>query len=89
MNEVKFIVRYKNKDYEFQYGSEVYIFHTLLYNDVKCINKILKMIGIIQAAYLKDDDRTPLGALADYVAVNWKKVKQLPPRAVLGEFYSE
>lgn len=85
----QFIVMYKGKDHYFNFGSEVYIFHSVIYSGVKCIKKILSMVDTIQAAYLKDDNRTPLGALADYVAENWNRMKKLSRNDILYNFYMD
>lgn len=89
MNDIQFTVRYNGKDYNFKYGSEVYIFHTAIYNDVKSINKILKIVDLVQACYLEDSDRTPLGALSDYVCENWVRVKDMSRNKLLDNFYND
>jgi len=87
MTDAKFIVEYKGKQHHFKYGSEVYIFDTLLYNDVTDEDQILSMVDACHAAYLKDDNRTPLGALADYVAENWDELKKMSASDIISEFY--
>ena len=39
--------------------------------------------------YIADDNHTPLGALADYIATNWQKLKKLGRTDVLKKFYSK
>lgn len=83
-------VTYNGKVYKFEFGSEAYIFHTALYNemDVKYGEDVLlKFVGVVQECYLADDNRTPLGSLADFVAENWEKVKGWSKRRILEEFY--
>ena len=88
-NDLQFTVVYKGKTYTFQYGSQAYIFHTAILNGVKSVKKLQDIVEAVQAAYLKDDNRTPLGALADYVAKNWYEVKDLSSSKVLEKFYEE
>ena len=85
----KFIVQYRNVEYVFDYGSEVYIFHTGIYNDVhkKGLGALLNYTHFVHNCYLKDSNRTPLGALADYIAQNWERVRQIDVYDVLDEFY--
>ncbi len=85
-------VMYKGKVYKFAFGSEAYIFHTALYNemDVKYGEDVLlKYVNLVQECYLEDDNRTPLGALADFIAEHWKKMHLLTRREILAWFYEE
>ncbi len=85
-------VTYKGKAYKFAFGSEAYIFHTALYNemDVKYGEDILlEFVNLVQECYLDDDNRTPLGSLADFIAENWEDVKDLSRRRILDMFYEE
>ena len=75
-NDVEFQVKYKQKTYAFSEGSEAYIFHTGIYNGIDekySLETLLEYVSLTQDCYLKDSNRTPLGALADYVAENWEK----------------
>ena len=38
--------------------------------------------------YISDSNRTPLGALADYVADHWRKIRKKGRHEILDEFYS-
>ena len=89
MNDITFKVTYKNKEYDFEYGSEVFIFHTGIYRDMQKygIKELLKYVSFVHACYLKDRNRTPLGDLADYIANNWKQVKKQDYYTVLDNFY--
>ncbi len=92
MDNIKITIEYKGKTYTFDFGSEVYIFHTGIYNDMdKKYSKktLLQYTALIQDCYLKDSNRTPLGAFADYVARNWKIVKNLDRTDILEKFYTE
>ena len=44
-------------------------------------------MAFVHRCYLRDDNRTPLGALADYIAENWESVRDKPAREVLEDFY--
>ena len=77
-NKIKFQVKYKKKTYTFSCGSEAYIFHTGICNDVDRkygLNALSRYVSLTQDSYMHDGNSTPLGALADFVAENWKKVK--------------
>ena len=90
--ELKFTVTYNNKTYTFQQGSKVYIFHIGIYNDMDkkySMRSLLKYVSFVQDCYLADDNHTPLGALADYIATNWKKLKNKGRYDVLEEFYTK
>ena len=91
MKDIKFQVIYNNKVYSFQFGSQVYIFHTGLYNNMQRCNEkqLLQYVDFVHECYLRDSNRTPLGALADYVAENWEQVKLQGYYDVLEEFYSQ
>lgn len=51
--------------------------------------ELLNFISLVSECYLKDDNATPLGALADYIADHWIEVKDLPRRKILELFYTE
>ena len=89
LRKVEYKVIYKNKTYTFQYGSEVYIFDTGLFNGIRSPKKLLEYVNLVESCYLKDSNRTPLGALADYIAQNWKLVKNLPLYDIWDMFYLE
>jgi len=88
--KIKFQVKYYDKEYTFDYGSEVFIFHTGIYNDIDKkygLEALLDYVALTHNSYLSDSNRTPLGAFADYVATNWKKVKHLGKYNLLDKFY--
>ncbi len=89
-NDFYVTVHYEGKEYRFQYGSEAYIFHTGLYNSIHKkhgMKGLLRYTEIVHECYLKDDNCTPLGALADYVAKHWKAAKKARTRDILCAFY--
>ena len=91
-NKIEFIVKYKNKEYAFSTGSEAYIFHTGIYNGMDekhGVKALLDYVALVQSCYLSDNNRTPLGALADYAAENWKRVKRMSDRDIIDRFYNE
>ena len=90
--QISFQVTYGKHTYNFNYGSEVYIFHTGIYNDMDkkySLKVLLEYVALTHECYLKDSNRTPLGELADYIATHWKKVKNLGRYEILDEFYSQ
>ncbi len=50
---------------------------------------LLQYVSLVQDCYLADSNRTPLGEFADYVARNWKYVKELGRYTILEKFYTE
>ena len=90
-NEFAVKVTHEGVEYQFHYGSEAYIFHTGIYNDIHeryGIKELLEYVSVVHDCYISDSNRTPLGALADYVAKHWRKVKKKDRHDVLDEFYS-
>ena len=90
--ELKFIVTYGKHTFEYQYGSQVYIFHTGIYNNIHKkygINGLQNYVAFVHECYLSDSNRTPLGALADYIAKHWKKIKNKERYDVLEKFYEQ
>jgi len=91
-NKIEIEVKYRNKTYKFKGGFQAYIFHTGVYNDIDTkfsVKALLKFVSLVEDCYLSDDNRTPLGDLADYVAQNWKKLKQLHPYKIMDKFYDQ
>lgn len=91
MENIEFIVKYNGKGYKFDYGVEAYIFHNGLFNDMHTkysMTTLLKYVSFVFECYMKDINQTPVGAFADYVAENWKRVKNKSRYDVLDEFYS-
>ena len=90
--ELKFIIAYGQHTFEYQYGSEVYIFHTGIYNNIHKkfgIKGLRNYVAFVHDCYLADSNRTPLGALADYIALHWKQLKNKGRYDVLEEFYTK
>jgi len=84
-------VTYNGVEYPFEFGSQAYIFQTGLYNDIQenyGIKGLLEYVSLVHDCYLSDSNRTPLGALADYVAEHWKKLRNKGRYDILNEFYS-
>ncbi len=92
MNNIQFTVKYNGNSYSFEYGSQVYIFHTGIYNEIDKkygTNGLLEYVAFVQECYLKDSNRTPLGALGDFIAKYWRTVQKLYVSDVLEKFYLE
>lgn len=90
--ELQFTVTYGKRTFTFAQGSKAYIFHTGIHNNVDKkygIKALLDYISFVHDCYLADDNHTPLGALADFIANNWKKLKNKGRCAVLEEFYTK
>ena len=83
-------VFFRGKQYPFAYGSQAYIFHTGILNgfyERYGMEALLQYVGFVHECYLRDDDRTPLGALADYIAEHWPRLKHKSKGESLKEFY--
>ena len=90
--ELQFTVTYGKQIFTFAQGSKAYIFHTGIYNDIDKkygIKGLLEYVAFVHECYISDSNRTPLGALADYIATHWKKLKNKGRYDVLEEFYSK
>ncbi len=90
-NEFAVKVTHEGVEYQFHYGSEAYIFHTGLYNDIHKrygMKGLLEYVSVVHDCYISDSNRTPLGALADYVAQHWRKARKKGRHEILDEFYS-
>ena len=88
--ELNFIVMYGKETFFFKQGSKAYIFHTGVYNDIDKkygIKGLLAYVNFVHDCYIADDNNTPLGALADFIASKWKKLKNKERYDVLNEFY--
>lgn len=89
-NAIKIQIAYKNNTYAFDFGSEAYIFHAGIYNEIDRkygLKALLEYVSVVQRCYLSNSNRTPLGALADYIAAHWKKLKSANRYDILERFY--
>lgn len=79
-----------NKTYTFEYGAQAYIFHTGVYKELDRIygtETLTDYVELVFDCYLSDMNRTPLGALADFVAENRLRLKDMERKEILIEFY--
>ena len=91
LEEPQFTATYKGTVYSFQYGSEVYIFHTGIYNGIgsRKPKNLLEYVALVHECYLSDSNRTNLGDLADYVAEHWKTLRNKDRYEILEKYYME
>ena len=92
MSDIRIQVTYKDKIYAFEYGSQAYIFHTGIYNEIDLnygIDGLLEYTALVHECYLSDSNRTPLGEFCDYVAENWIEIKDMCRYEILDKFYTE
>ena len=90
--ELNFIVTYGEQTFVFKQGSKAYIFHTGIYNDIDKkygIKGLREYVAFVHDCYLADSNKAPLGALADYIAKHWKKIKNKERYDVLEKFYEQ
>jgi hypothetical protein len=83
---MKITVEHNDKTYEFDSGSKAYIFDAGTLNGVED-NKLLDFVEFVHYLYLKDQNPTPLGHLADYIAEHWDEVQGLDKWTILENFY--
>ena len=90
-NDFKISVTNRGRVYPFDYGSQAYIFHTGIYNDIPKnygLKGLRDYTNLVHACYLDDSNRTPLGELADYVAQRWRRMRKKNTDDILAEFYN-
>ena len=66
-NDFKISVSYRGKVYLFDYGSQAYIFHTGIYNDIPKkygLKGLREYTNLVHNCYVEDSNRTPLGELS-------------------------
>ena len=85
---MKITIEYSNKIYNFEHGYETYIFCAAVNNefDKTHPDELKDFIFLVGECYLKDSNQTPLGALSDYMAENWDKIKHLSRYDILEKF---
>ena len=89
-NEIHVTVTFEGKEYPFDNGSEAYIFHTGILNDLHKIygTHVLPIYtAIVLDCYRTDGGHTPLGTLADYVATHWEDTKNKSDGTIIRKFY--
>ena len=91
-NELNFIVMYGKETFFFKQGSKAFILHTGIENEIDVkygMQGLRDYVSFVHDCYIADDNHTPLGALADYIANNHKELKKLNRTDVLKKFYSK
>lgn len=93
MNQDKFkgYISFQGHTYPFDFGSQAYIFHTGVLNDFyenHGIDALLQYVSFVHDCYMHDDNRTPLGALADYIAECWDSIRNCSKYEILRDFYN-
>ena len=76
--ELNFIVMYGKETFFFKQGSKAFILHTGIENDIDKkygMQELRNYVSFVHDCYIADDNATPLGALADFIAAKWKKLK--------------
>ena len=92
LTDIEVTVKYKNHIHTFHSGVKAYIFHTGIYDEILTIygiDGLLEYVDFVFDCYVADDNKTNVGALADYIAENYMSIKELSPRSVLNKFYIE
>lgn len=83
---MKITVEHNGKTYEFSGGCQAYIFDVGTLNGVE-EHRLLEFVEFVYWLYIKDQNPTPLGHLADYIAENWEEVQGLDKWTILENFY--
>jgi hypothetical protein len=71
--ELNFIVMYGKETFFFKQGSKAFILHTGIENDIDKkygMQELRDYVSFVHDCYIADDNHTPLGALADYIATD-------------------
>ena len=84
---MKITIEHNSKTYEFMSGVQAYIFDVGTLNGVP-EDKLLKYTEFVYWLYIKDQNPTPLGHLADYIAEHWEEVQGRTKWDILEDFYS-
>lgn len=87
---MKITIEINNDTYIFHRGYEAFIFDGAIENEMdKLLTKqeLIAFVHLVAECYLKDCNTTPLGALVDFVAANWTKIKSLSYKDILFKFY--
>ncbi len=85
---MKITIEHNNKTYEFNSGVQAYIFDVGTLNGMPEEN-LLEYTEFVYWLYIKDQNPTPLGHLADYIAEHWDKgVQYLDKWTIFEEFYA-
>jgi len=90
MKALKIQITYDGKIYDFDSGTESYLFYIGVLNDMDekyDMPTLFDYIELVNACYLKDSNDTPLGKLADYIAEHWESVNDKSRYDILNEFY--
>ena len=80
-------VTHDGKTYNFENGSEAFIFDIGTCHEMRD-NHLIAFVSLVHECYLKDESDIPLGKFSDYVAMNWDRLKDLSPRTILCDFYN-
>lgn len=84
---MKITIEHNNKTYEFMSGVQAYIFDVGTLNGIP-EEKLLDFTEFVYWLYIKDQNPTPLGHLADYIAEHWEEVQGLDKWEILEGFYN-
>lgn len=92
MDENDFAVKvtFNGVEYPFAFGSQAYIFHTGVYNNIHKkygMDGLLRYVTAVHECYITDSRKTPLRDLGDYMAKHWTSVEERSRREILDDFY--
>ena len=89
---MKITVEYKDNIFNYEHGYHVYILDYAIYHEIDKkygIDGLKAFVYRVGECYLKDSNHTPLGAITDYMAKNWKKLKNKSRYDILDKFYMQ
>ena len=92
MDRIYIEITHDGKTFDYTAGSKAYIFHIGIYNDIHKkygYDGLKEFVELVDDCYLKDDNHTPLGDLADYVAAHFKQCKRISRYKILEKFYKQ
>ena len=80
------------KTFTYESGADAFIFHSGVYNDVHKrfgFDGLSEYVPFVHECYIHDDNHTPLGDLADFIATHFKRYRKMNYYKVLEKFYEQ
>lgn len=89
---MKITVEYNDNIFIYKDGYHAYILDYAIYHEIDKkygIDGLKAFVYRVGDCYLKDSNKTPLGALTDYMAEHWEELKEESRYDILDKFYMQ
>lgn len=87
MLETEIVVKYQGKTFIFEHGMQAYILEEAIFCNVP-LTRLELFIDIMYGLWSGDSNMdTPISALADFLATNWRRIKNKSSSQILTDFY--